>query len=145
MSVTEKSLHALQPMFDLTIDEDNKRIFVRSINVEMWEVAKSRLFEEAESCGAEKIIVWAREEEVRVLLAHGFEFEATVDSFLREEHVLYMSRFMTAERREAAHWVMEDQLLEQVRQTEGSSLPPLKPQMNVRLAVAEDVPLLTVL
>ena len=145
MSVLEKSLLSLQPMFDLTIDEDNKRILVRSINPAMWEGAKAKLFEVAEACEAEKIIVWAREEDVRLLLAHGFEFEATVDSFLREEPVFYMSRFMTADRREAAHWVMEDELLEQVRLTEGRSLPPLNPQMNVRLADADDIPQLTAL
>lgn len=127
-------------LFDLSIDTLNQRILVHSFDRNRWMEAERQLVEASVEANAEKIIVLAREQDVRHLLRHGFVLEATIDHFFKQEPVFYMSRFLTQKRREAAHWVQEDELLDGVFQTEGRSLSPLSPQITLRFADNNDIP-----
>jgi putative beta-lysine N-acetyltransferase len=127
-------------LLDLNIDLLNGRILVRHFDPKRWNEVEPQLMETALEANTEKIIVLARQQEIRHLLRNGFVLEATVDHFFKHEPVYYMSRFLTQERREAAHWVQEDELLFNVFKTEGRSLPPLRPQVSLRMANSQDVP-----
>lgn len=127
-------------LLDLSIDTLNQRILVRSYDRSRWMEAERQLVEASVEANAEKIIVLAREQEVRHLLCRGFVLEGTIDHFFKHEPVFYMSRFLTQKRREAAHWVQEDELLSNVFKTEERSLSPLSPQITLRFADNNDIP-----
>nr|WP_283809069.1 putative beta-lysine N-acetyltransferase [Tumebacillus amylolyticus] len=129
----------------VTVDALNQRILIRNFRTDMWPALKRRMHKEMQAQPFQKVVLLSREQEVRFLMQQGFVLEATVDQYWQDGPVYYMSRFLTSERREAAHWVKEDSLLEDVLRTEGHSLPPLSVPFQVRQATARDIPQLAAL
>jgi beta-lysine N6-acetyltransferase len=105
-----------QPKVEATIykDDYNRRLRVDEFSGNagrLWEY----VMEEAESHQFEKVIVKARSNQAGYFLEKGFILEGGVNRYFNGDRALFMSKFLTDDRRNSSYWKKEDDILQAVQ------------------------------
>jgi beta-lysine N6-acetyltransferase len=100
---------------DVFIDPINKRVRIEDYRGDISSIL-SKIEEVTSKVGAEKLIFICRSEHFIALQEYGLQCEAIVDHFYRGSHAYYFTKYYQEERRNSQHWLMEDQILEHVKQ-----------------------------
>ncbi|WP_299737744.1 putative beta-lysine N-acetyltransferase [uncultured Rossellomorea sp.] len=112
-----------QPKLEAAIYKDgyNRRLRVDEFRGNpglLWEYVKR----ETESNLYEKVIVKARWNQSLFFLEKGFILEGGVNAYFNGDKALFMSKFLTNERRNSSYWSKEDDILQSVQQLDRQAL-----------------------
>lgn len=121
-------------------DGVNKRIRVDDISGNLPSLL-SYLDTEVQSAHFEKLIIKAREHQVRTLLEKGFVLEAVISHYFNGDSAHFMSKFMKEERRTSHYWCDEDEILSSVQKLRGfPSIKEVEPAIQLAgIGLAEEL------
>ncbi|WP_256243659.1 putative beta-lysine N-acetyltransferase [Bacillus sp. V3B] len=98
---------------DLFIDPYNKRLRVDDYRGDVSQVVE-KVEELAVHLKSEKMIIIGRREHYTSLLEKAFQCEAVVDHFFNGSDAYYFTKFSSMERKQNAHWIIEDRTIKSV-------------------------------
>ncbi|MGM0751145.1 MAG: putative beta-lysine N-acetyltransferase [Bacillota bacterium] len=112
-----------QPKLEAAIYKDgyNRRLRVDEFRGNpglLWEYVKR----ETESSLYEKVIVKARWNQSLFFFEKGFILEGGVNAYFNGDKALFMSKFLTNERRNSSYWSKEDEILQSVQQLDSQTV-----------------------
>ncbi|WP_064091340.1 putative beta-lysine N-acetyltransferase [Rossellomorea aquimaris] len=134
--------YVTQPTFCATIYKDlfNQRLRVDDVRGNILSMMEY-LGNELNGQHYEKIIIKARALQSDFFLERGFIKEGQVNEYFNGNQVLFMSKFLTTERRNSMYWVKEDEILQAV-QAAGKQKKLQSSFINVLIAGQEQAELL---
>lgn len=110
----------------LTIDPFNKRVRVDDY-LGHFPSCVNKALHVAKETAAEKLIFKVRHENISSLIKEGFCYEAMIDKYYLGNDCYFLVKYFVNERRNSEHWVLEDQIvmdvLESQKQIKVQNLP----------------------
>ncbi|MEL3973589.1 putative beta-lysine N-acetyltransferase [Rossellomorea oryzaecorticis] len=121
-------------------DRVNKRIRVDDVRGNLPSLLPY-LDTEVQSAHYEKLIIKAREHQVRTLLEKGYVHEAVINHYFNGDSAHFMSKFMKEERRTSHYWCDEDEILSSVQKLRGfPSIKEVEPVIQLAgIELAEEL------
>lgn len=134
----KKTISSIYYTFDVTLDEFNKRLKVEDYRGDIREIINEAVQLTVEK-GYEKIIIYARAEDLETLLSEGFMLEAIFKKYFNGSDAYAFTRYYDPIRRTSEKWVKEDEIIDSIKLVTIEKAQPTIPDgFKLRKAVTHD-------
>jgi beta-lysine N6-acetyltransferase len=110
-------------------DIPNRRLRIDEINGSVNQVVR-HVEEECRAGAYEKIIVKAKKVQCDSLTEQGYVREGRLSAYFNGSEAIWMSKFLTDERRNSLYWKKEDDILQAIMKKKGGAVSP-EPEIKV--------------